>query len=400
MLYVPIYFVCCTNFIFIFPLSKYNDPRTVNLKNNNNVIEDTNSLSPSMSPIQICNRLALLPPDIELQAMQQYASCPLLNNPPEQTTVILLDGSDAYGRIGNNLIEFLHALQYGRDINAVVGIMIGSWPTHLITNMWMAIQNDDMVAWGQLMERSLCVKMINTDDQLNQYKQVIRMDTKEGTKELFTYQRVVPLNDYVDFQSHLIRALWKSYNNGTGLNMRHRPVHDMCSVLDAIFGREAGSIIYSVVHSRSLEGPPGIELMRRIAKNTGCDPLAALEMEPEYVKAILEPLGMLKHPIIFMTDHQRPKILERLLADPDIGSNIHLVPSEASWVGGDITVALMANVFIGNPASTFSGFIAKSRVALGYNNNYLFRRREKNGTWVDVCDYRCVFDKKVLNSMA
>jgi len=128
--------------------------------------------------------------------------------------------------------------------------------------------------------------------------------------------------------------------------------------------------------------------------------MAALDMEPEYVKAILEPLGMLKHPILFITDHQRPEILEKLLADPDIGPNIRLIPEGSSWVGGDITVALMSNVFIGNPASSFSGFIAKSRVALGYDTNYLFRRKNQNGKWVDVCDHRCIFDKKVMNAMS
>jgi hypothetical protein len=100
-----------------------------------------------------------------------------------------------------------------------------------------------------------------------------------------------------------------------------------------------------------------------------------------------------------MSDHEQPEILERLLADPEIGPNIRLIPDEASWMGGDITLATLANVFIGSPASTFAGFIAKSRVALGYNNNYLFLKQAPNGTWVEVCDHRCVFDKDVLNSM-
>ena len=96
--------------------------------------------------------------------------------------------------------------------------------------------------------------------------------------------------------------------------------------------------------------------------------------------------GMLDKPIIFITDNQRPEILERLLADPDIGPNLLLKPEEVgNWAGGDITVADLANVFIGNPASTFSGFITKSRVALGYTNNYLLRKKKEDGKWGDVC---------------
>merc|ERR1719296_147762 len=174
----------------------------------------------------------------------------------------------------------------------------------------------------------------------------------------------------------------------------------MCSGLDSIFGSETYSTTYSVIHSRSLEGDPGMRLLSRIARNSGCDPMAALDMDPQYVKAILEPLGMLRHPILFITDHQRPEILEKLKADPDIGPNIHLIPTEASWVGGDITAAIMSNVFIGNPASSFSGFIAKSRVALGFDTNFMFRTKTVDGGWVDVCDHRCIFDKKVMNAMA
>ena len=124
-------------------------------------------------------------------------------------------------------------------------------------------------------------------------------------------------------------------------------------------------------------------------------------MEPEYVRAILEPLGMLGSPILFITDNQRPEILERLLEDPDIGPNIQLIPPDASWIGGDITAALMADVFIGNPASTFSGFIAKSRVALGYHDTtYMFRKKDDDGKWVDACSKICIYDRKIMHAMS
>ena len=42
---------------------------------------------------------------------------------------------------------------------------------------------------------------------------------------------------------------------------------------------------------------------------------------------------------------------------------------------------MQANVFIGNPASTMSEFIARSRVALGFEYNYLCLARNKHGQW-------------------
>jgi hypothetical protein len=295
-----------------------------------------------------------------------------------------LDNENLFGRTGNNLIEFFHSLQYGRDKGIVVGMMQDSWPTRMITEMWMAV-NDDIFVWNRFIEETFCVRVFESSDQLNEYKEVIRMDTMA----LFYYQHEGSRDEYIELQINVIRALWRSYNNGTGFDVRREPVRDMCSAVDATFG-SSSTPSYSVVHSRSLE-TAGNWLMKVVSDKFGCDPIAALEMEPEYVKAILEPLGMLNHPIVFMTDHQRPEVLDRLLADPDIGPNIHLIPSEASWIGGDMTLALLATVFIGNPASTFSGFIGNSRVALGYKHTYIYRRREENGTWVDVCDDYCNF---------
>ena len=353
------------------------DPRTVNAK-------DPKTDLSNYLPIKLCNRLAPLSPGDDIRNTQLYSSCPLFNNPPEQTTILMLDNKRLFGRTGNNLIEFFHSLQYGRDKGIIVGMMQDSWPTRMITEMWMAVQ-DDVVAWNYFIEHTFCVRVFTTSDQLNQYKKVVRF----GTGKLFYYKYEGSRDEYIEFQSHIIRSLWRSYNNGVGFDVRHNPVRHMCSVIDTIFGNTPDPR-YSVVHSRSLENE-GSTLMKVVSDKFGCDPIAALDMPPEYVKAILEPLELLNHPIIFITDNQRPEILERLLADPDIGPNIRLIPSEASWVGGDIMLALMSNAFIGNPASTFSGFIANSRSALGYNHNYMYRRRTDNGTWIDVCDNRCSF---------
>jgi len=378
------------------------DPRTVDLKDDATPIpqspKDDATPQSIMTPLHVCERKAPIPHDEDMEIMQNHAShCPLSNEPPEKTTLLLLDGLQTFGRMGNNLIEFLHSFQYAKDNGMAVAIMQNSWATHLITDMWMAIQDQDINAWRAFVEQAFCVKIIVNKEELEKYEKVIPMETRD----LFLYRRegFSELNEYIEFQSNIIRTLYRSYNNGVGADMRNFPVRNMCSVLDAIFGSEKESAVYSVIHSRSMESA-GENLLARISRNSGCDKEAALKMEPEYVKAILEPLGMLEHPILFITDHQKPEILEKLLADPDIGPNIHLIPEEASWAGGDITAAVMSTAFIGNPASSFSGFIAKSRVALGYGNNFLLRKKNEDGEWVDVCDHRCIFDKSVMHVLA
>jgi hypothetical protein len=365
-------------------------------------------------PLVVCDREAPIPLALDAKVAEKYASCPASDRPLGETGIFLLEGWKTYGRTGNNLLEFLHGLQYARDNALLPGVVAGSWAPRLITNMWMAVQDDpsnsshsgeriDAVAeWAVAFERAFCVRMLAADNDLGRYREVVRMTTRE----LFLIYRLddnfPELDEYIEYQGHILRTLYRSLNRGVGVNMQNQPVGDMCSVIEAIFGGEKGSAKYSVVHSRSMEGQ-ATRLLGRIARNSGCDPTAALEMEPDYVKAILEPLGMLYHPILFISDHQRPEIFERLLADPDIGPSIRLVPQEFSWVGGDVTAAVMADVFIGNPASTFSGFIAKSRVALGYDaeSTVMFRKKDKDGKWVDACDQnRCIFNTRIMNAMA
>ena len=109
---------------------------------------------------------------------------------------------------------------------------------------------------------------------------------------------------------------------------------------------------------------------------------------------------MLNHPIVLITDGQDHSVLERLQADPEISQQLRVVPDGASSLGGDITLAVMSNVFIGNPVSTFSGIIAKSRLALGFAHNYLWRAKDKAGNWHTVCGDTCIFDKSLMGVMA
>mmetsp|Transcript_4074 Transcript_4074/g.6724 ORF Transcript_4074/g.6724 Transcript_4074/m.6724 type:complete len:280 (+) Transcript_4074:275-1114(+) len=275
-----------------------------------------------------------------------------------------------------------------------LGIMYRSWATKVLLKMWMAIDSDD---WQAQFERTFCVKIFKHKRELEGWN-VFDQDPKE----LLYYRSKISLEDYVASQEYSIRSLFHNYNTGDGKDISGAPVKDMCSGINAIFGKDQrSSAMYSVIHSRSLEGEPGYRLLRVLSKRSGCDRAAALEMKPDYIKAILKPLGMTKHPIVFITDGQNPAVLERLLADPDLGPMIRTVPEEACWIGGDLTLAIMSNAFIGNPASTFTGFIAKSRLALGLGHNYLFRARDKDsGEWKTVCGDHCIFDKSIMNVMS
>lgn len=173
----------------------------------------------------------------------------------------------------------------------------------------------------------------------------------------------------------------------------------MCSGIDAVFGNEKSHVIYSVIHSRHLE-ELGPDILGGICTETKakCDPMAALEMRPDYIKSILAPLGMLRHPIVLITDGQDFSVVQRLMADEEIRPMLRVVPEESSSIGADLMLGVMSNVFIGNPASSISGFIAKSRLSLGFGQTYLFRNKTE-GVWVTSCEEGCVFDQRMMAGM-
>ena len=381
-------------------------------------------------PLQICSRAAPISHSYDLEIFTKYANIcqEHMSKPKSETSVLLLDGLAGFGRTGNNFIEFLHALQYARDqpenTNMIVGIMFGTFFQQLIQEFSFAIQDDNLLSFKEMFELAFCVKIFDNESELKEYKQVERVDNRDTTRDMFLYAPLrseegdepgsisktgVKLqSEYVEYQTHLLRTFWRSYNTGDGVDMHHNQVQDMCSVVDRMYPQDRKKnqgIKYTVIHSRSLEGDPGKHLLKRIAVGSGCDDRAALDMEPSYIKSILKETDMLGHPVLFITDHQRPEILRKLRDDPDIGPNIRLIPDEVSWVGGDITAAVMSSVFIGNPASTLSGFIAKSRVALGYTDNYLFRRLKENKSgsgrvmeWTDVRTPVEIFDRRVMGA--
>lgn len=332
-------------------------------------------------PFYICNR----PADLGTKA--QHVTCPGSTN---SNQLLLLDGTETYGRTGNNLIEFLHALQYSRDNDIQLGVKYGSWAMRLLVRMWLSVKDDDQSQWEAEFENAFCIKIIHSNQELKQWDDVIRL----GTEELLLYKSNQSFGEYASFQQHALRTLFQNYNTGKGTTLAGYPTRSMCEGIDAIFGKDSSSAIYSVIHLRQLE-KVGYLILDAVAKRTGCDSRAAIEMKPDYIRTILKPIGMLNHPIVIITDKQNNEAIQRLLDDPEIGAKIVLVPQKSSWRGGDMTLGIMSDVFIGNPASSFSGFVAKSRMALGKGHSYLFRARDSEGRWQTVCGDSCVFDKDI-----
>ena len=305
----------------------------------------------NMQHVSVCGRPTGVGTPKDLALLQHISemdgTCPGAGS----NDVLLLMGIGTFGRTGNNLIEFLHALQYARDNDVQLGIKYDSWVMRLIQDMWMSRHIGESVTdWEDRAEKAFCVKIFRDLDEWEGYNIITSFgnNVHDVTEQLFKYQTRSSLLDYIGYQSRHLQALFMNYNTGNGTDWGGRPVQDMCSGLDAVFGTNIkSSVIYTVIHARHLEGKPGKRLLWNIGKRSGCDFNAALNMEPEYVKSILRPIGMLKHHIVLIADGQDPAVIERLKADREIGKKLRVVPPEASWVGGDITLAIMqSGIFV------------------------------------------------------
>ncbi len=208
--------------------------------------------------------------------------------------ILLVEKWPQYGRTGNNLREFFHLFQYAKDEKFdTIAIAKAGWLTEAIMKFWYAIE-ESYEDWQKRFEQAFCVKIISNQDDLKG-----RDFYEIKSSDLFYFNSHEDKKVKIDNQLDLIKTLFLSYNEGNEVDVFNKPVEDMCSAIDASLGEEKSSAIYSVIHSRKLEGQ-GHKLLEKTSEVTGCDPVAALDMEPDYVKAILEPIGMLEHPILLM----------------------------------------------------------------------------------------------------
>ena len=106
-----------------------------------------------------------------------------------------------------------------------------------------------------------------------------------------------------------------------------------------------------------------------------------------------------------ITDGRDKKIANRLSSHPYYGKNFKLAPQpggdifslrgrKTSTIPSDLIFAVMSDMFIGHPMSSFSTLIAQIRYALGFKHTYLHARKvDGSGEWETFCeDEECFYN--------
>ena len=261
--------------------------------------------------------------------------------------------------------------------------------------------------WKELEER-LGVLMYDGIDEVHRSK-IYVLGTRWARDYVSTNKQYTQY-DMIQHRHYIIQQLYRMTSKEMELHPDSKGVRDMCASYHYFFGKDGNNNNnsnnneddvnteqqrkitqkYSIIHSRSFEGKRFLEEAHR---HYGVDARASIDYPPDLIASILTPLGMTNNSTVLMiTDGQNTRVIDRLSADPAIGPYFRAVPQEVSTVAGDIMLGMLSDVFIGNPASSFSQYIAMARYALGLGRSFLYVRRDAlSGKWETFCDDESCF---------
>lgn len=379
-------FIICAAILLVFSL--FNDARYL--------FGASDTATPRELPFIMCDRTTPLNYAIHPKMTQNvtYFGETFLPQWPAQNKLLLLR-KDTYlfGHIGNQINSLLHAYDYARDHELELGTTFHGWVIEAI--QFMGYESNDNNELRNEIHNELGIKIIRNSTDLVGYDEVIQL----SAKDLYFYKS--PGDNWeanMNFHIGILRRIFLRYNRALGYAHHGLRATNVCRTFDDLFHHSISGIKYTVIHSRFLEGRAPFKL-EKLSKTSGLTPKGALEMSPKYIRMILKPLEMLEHPIILLSDGQLPSVEDGLLRDPVIGPKLIVMGNKTSLSGPDAALAILSDVYIGNPASVTSGYIARSRYALGYNEEqtYMFRK-EHLDKWISVCNAKCIFNPWVMDT--
>ncbi|KAL7477532.1 hypothetical protein ACHAW6_003337 [Cyclotella cf. meneghiniana] len=272
------------------------------------------------------------------------------------------------GPYGNTLIiGIFHSIDLAYDNKCLVYITKdASWVWNFLTPWFYGVDYIRPDAFWETMEEVLNVTIVDNETVANTLgKKFIRIGSRAGYGVRSQTLNVTTMRNRRDT---IFRQLFQhSRTEGDG---------NVCSNIIS-HGMDKPGAKYSVI---DIPGPNPWNA--RLHEFTGHNHTEAFEMKPDYVKSILEPLQMLDQPVFLeMTnsdlDPNRDEV-KRLIQDPSI-------KTQEDDVTNDLHMAVLADVYVGNPASHWSLMVARMRYALGFKNTFVLT--EKNGNnWVSYID--------------
>lgn len=297
-------------------------------------------------------------------------------------SIVLEPNGAFFGQTGNQIAEFLRAIEMARDQGGALVIHEKGFPYDMTLRLLYLGLNRTEV------ENRLGVMFYDRVEE--KYRSALKTISMKDAYYYISNHSDFNMVDTIDHRHYAIQELYRMTAKEMELHPNSAEVSAMCSSMHALFGKDGRgnneqdlqkngitkkiTQKYTVVHSRMMSSF-GEMFFEGAHQKFGVDRRAGIDLPPDLISSILSPLGMNTSSIVMITDGRTLDPIERLSSDPATAPYFQVVPPGISTPASDIMLAILADVFIGSPVSTFSHYIAHTRYALGIGNSYLFYRR-------------------------
>eukprot|EP00804_Cyclotella_cryptica_P024334 CCRYP_015322-RA/>CCRYP_015322-RA protein AED:0.07 eAED:0.07 QI:0/-1/0/1/-1/1/1/0/437 len=304
--------------------------------------------------------------------------------PTDSESAVLVVRDSPFGQ--TFLLPLFHAIDLAYDKQCPVYVAKDAAYLRDMVRTWFYGERDvpDDAFWKD-MEDVWNVKLVNTvaEVEASGKKQIHKIGTQAG---FYARSKTLDAARMRNRRDTIFRYLFRhSRTEGDG---------NVCSTIVSL-GLDKPGAKYTVI-----DVPIPNDWNQRFNQVSGRDHNEAFQMKPEYVKSILSPLQMMSHPIFLQRDSlgnnadtNRVEV-KRLMEDGELKTQ------DKDVTINDLHMAVLADVFIGSPASHWSLMVARMRYALGIKNTFVLTKWDpQKKVWVSSVDdinYLELYDPKTM----
>ena len=338
--------------------------------------DGASSAANATAQLLICNRTIVLP-----EGRGSEPDLPRL----QRNGTLLLNG-DVLGRLGNVMRELFHGLDMASDRNLSLAVTrtspIGRQFMSDIRGLFPFLSEDQVES----------IFGFRFTDIESSYQNVSTFDVYYygGGNAGDPVRGNLSSAQLVAIQSERHRVFLELFRlMGSAMTSNDAKTNELCKSIEST---GIGSDPFTVIHSRSFraEGRKQVQL-DEVNDRIGVHPSGLIEHPPDLIFDILKPLDMEEEKVFMISDGLSSSSANRLSSSKRFARTFQVVSGGDPY--SDILLAVLSDVFIGNPLSTYSTLIAQIRYALGLNLNFLHVRKTGDGAWETFCEEeKCFYE--------
>ena len=308
---------------------------------------------------------------------------------------VILKGPVEFGGLGLQLNSFFHAYDFAEETKRPMYITQDAWVLDMLYPLFFGPSSGNVAkdsTFWEAMQDTLSAKVIASEDALT--TKGVAIPEYLGQKLLYYQGANKGKFDATARRNRRDTILRKLFQYPSVAGDK-----GVCALLDTLMKDEKNEK-YTVIHY----GTPGLKgyLGQLNGGTGGKDLTAACEMKPDYIKNILKQTNMLEE-MIYLIDSDSNNVDEELhksLMDDSEMSEDKIRTPVGSPLASYIYLAVLADVYIGNPVDQLSLWIARMRYALGIKNSFVLTEKQGENwvSWVNDDTHVELYDANRLST--